>query len=283
MPEIKTDDGVSLNYRIDDLRNPWLPDSTPILMLHGFAKSHEWWTPCAAMLARNYRVVRYDARGCGKSSIPADRNSWSLARLVKDVMIVLDTLAIDKVHLVTFESGGVVGLSVAAHKPSMGVSLSLFNTPNRKWMSEGGMHKWFCCGYENEVQAIDKLGFENWIERTLPIHVDSTADPAIIEWVKRKVASTPVEVAKSWFRVMEKTDISDLPGRVKAPMLMVAGANHTFGCQPPLLDEMRKQIPTAREVVYVPGIASQVQLVAPAPCVSALMGFLGSLDGGRQE
>src|SRR4029079_8229732 len=99
--------------------------------------------------------------------------------------------------------------------------------------------------------------------KTLPIHVDSNADPAMIEWGKRKVASTPVEVAKAWFHVMEKTNISDLPSRVVAPTLIVAGGSHTFGCEPPLLDEVRQQIPNAREVVYVPGVASSVQLMAP--------------------
>jgi pimeloyl-ACP methyl ester carboxylesterase len=144
-------------------------------------------------------------------------------------------------------------------------------------MSTGRMHNWFNCGYANEVEAIDALGFENWISRTLPIHVDSNADPALIDWVKRKVASTPVEVAKAWFQVMEKTNISDLPSRVTAPTLIVAGGCHTFGCEPPLLDEVRQQIPNAREVVYVPGVASSVQLMAPDACTAALLGFLSTL------
>jgi 3-oxoadipate enol-lactonase len=279
MLKILTDDSVLLNYRIDDLRNPWAEPSLPVLCLHGFAKNLEWWTPCVASFANKHRVIRYDARGCGQSSIPTDKESWSLERLAKDAITVLDELSIEKVHLVTFESGGVVGLWLAANHPSRFESFAMFNTPNSKWMSEGGMNRWFSCGYKNEVEAINALGFQPWIERTLPIHVDLTVDPVIIDWVRRKVASTPIEVAKSWFKVMEKTDISDLPGRVKAPTLLVAGGEHTFGCEPPLLDEVRRQIPNAREVVYIPGVASQVQLVAPHACAAALLQFLGSLSG----
>jgi len=284
MPEIITDDGVHLNYRIDDLRDPWAGEPpVTVLLHHGFAKNLEWWTPCVAAIARHYRVVRYDARGCGKSSILADKDSWSLGRLVKDAVTVMDALEIEKVHMVTFESGGVVGLSLAANHPSRVESLAMFNTPNGKWMSAGGMHRWFNCGFENEAEAIKALGFENWIAKTLPIHVDLTADPALIEWVKRKVASTPVEVAKAWFRVMEKTNISDLPGRVTVPTLMVAGGDHTFGCEPPLLDEVRRLIPKAREVVYVPGVASSVQLMAPDACTTALLSFLDSLPATPRE
>lgn len=280
MPEIVTDDGVRLNYRIDDLRDPWAdkPETT-ILMHHGFAKNLEWWTPCVAAIARRYRVVRYDARGCGKSSIPPSGAEWSLARLAKDATIVADSLGIEKLHFVSFESGGVVGLYFAANHPERIKSLAMFNTPNPSWMSAGRMNRHFGCGYANEVEAIDALGFENWISQTLPIHVDPTADPALIDWVKAKVASTPVVVAKSWFRVMEKTDLSDLPPRVRVPTLFVAGGEHRFGCETPLLDELKQQIPLARDVVYIPGVASSVQLMAPDACASTLLNFLGSIDG----
>jgi hypothetical protein len=64
---------------------------------------------------------------------------------------------------------------------------------------------------------------------------------------------------------------------------MVAGADHTFGCEPPLLDEVRHLIPKAREVVYVPGVASSVQLMAPDACTSALLSFLGTLTPAPQQ
>jgi 3-oxoadipate enol-lactonase len=280
MPKIVTDDGVQLNYRLEDLRDPWAGEpETTVLMHHGFAKNLEWWTPCVAAIARRYRVVRYDARGCGKSSVPPAGAEWSLARLAKDAVNVTDALGIKKVHFVSFESGGVVGLYFAANYPDRIKSLAMFNTPNPSWMSAGRMNRHFSCGYANEVEAIDALGLENWISRTLPIHVDGTADPALIGWVKAKVASTPLAVVKSWFKVMEKTDLASLPPRVQVPTLFVAGGDHNFGCEAPLLDELKAQIPLARDVVYVPGVASSVQLMAPDACASALLDFLGSLEG----
>lgn len=280
MSAILTDDGVRLNYRIDDLREPWVGEpAETVLMHHGFAKNLEWWTPCVGPIARKYRVLRYDARGCGKSSIPPADAEWSLARLAKDVTVVMDALGIKRIHFVSFESGGVVGLYFAANYPDRVASFAMFNTPNPSWMSAGRMNRYFSCGYATEVDAIKALGFDNWIDQTLSIHVDSTADPAMIDWIKRTVAGTPEVVAKAWFEVMEKTDLSELPPRVRVPTLMVAGADHRFGCEPPLLDEMRSELALAREVVYIPGVASQVQLMAPDACSAALLGFLDNVSG----
>src|SRR5688572_3255990 len=107
MPSIKTDDGVQLNYQIEDFREPWSrKPATTVLLHHGYCKNLEFWTPFVPGVARHYRVVRYDARGHGKSSVPPKGATWSLERLVKDVVTVLDALEIEKVHFVGFESGG---------------------------------------------------------------------------------------------------------------------------------------------------------------------------------
>lgn len=279
MAEITTDDGVQLFYRIEDFRNPWAgePAST-ILMHHGFAKNLEWWTPCVPAIARHHRIIRYDARGCGKSSIPPKGAAWTLGRLAKDALNLIDALNIKKVHFVGFESGGVVGLAFAAGHQERTESLSLFNTPSSNWMTTGRMNRFFNLGYANMAEAIDALGFEKWVSGTMAIYLDpSVTDSSLFDWVKRQVTSTPLSVAKEWFRVMEKTDISNLPARVTAPTLIVAGANHIYGCEPVQLDELRRRIPNAREVVYVPGVGSSVQIMAPDACASVLLNFLGSL------
>lgn len=66
--------------------------------------------------------------------------------------------------------------------------------------------------------------------------------------------------------------------RATVPVLLVAGAKHIHGCQPPLLDGLRRKLQKAREVVYIPDVAIGVQLRAPDACAAEYLKFLGSLD-----
>ena len=118
MPSVRTGDGVEIHYRLDDFRDPWIegPGET-IVMSHGFARSMVWWTQWAPALARRYRVLRYDIRGCGRSSVAPEGTPWSADRIAADVVDVIDALDIDAVHWVGFESGGPVGHRVRRQPP----------------------------------------------------------------------------------------------------------------------------------------------------------------------
>ena len=60
------------------------------------------------------------------------------------------------------------------------------------------------------------------------------------------------------------------------------GANHVHGCQPPLLDGLRRKLQKAREVVYIPGVAIGVQLLAADACAEVYLDFLASVDGASR-
>src|SRR5205823_8970033 len=74
-------DGHRLYWRLDDFTDPWTSAPT-VLLIHGFAESGETWRAWVPHLARDYRVLRIDRRGFGKSDpMPADF-AWSLDRMV---------------------------------------------------------------------------------------------------------------------------------------------------------------------------------------------------------
>ena len=285
MPEITTDDGVRLHYLVDDYREPWRgePDATGLLY-HGFLKSLEHWTPFVPAIARHYRVVRFDVRGAGRSSIPPQGSEWTVDRFINDALNLMDALKIRKVHWAGFESGGLLGLILAANRPERIVSVACFNTPYRNPDSENTMKDLFRCGYANNDEAIDKLGIEKWVTKLCEQGVlADRVDPAIVNWVSRHAAGIPASVAKEWHKVFGRTSalLTDVPTRVTAPVLLVAGAKHIHGCQPPLLDGLRHNLQNAREVVYIPDVAIGVQLQAPDACAAAYLKFLGSLDGAN--
>jgi pimeloyl-ACP methyl ester carboxylesterase len=285
MPDIVTDDGVRLHYVIEDYRDPWRgePEAT-VLLYHGFMKSLEHWTPFVPSIARHYRVVRFDVRGAGQSGIPPAGSAWTADRLVKDALNLVDTLEISKVHWAGFESAGILGLMFAADHPQRVESVACFNTPFRSPGSEETMRALFACGYPTFEAAIDALGVEGWMVRLCEAGVMiDRGDPAVADWVVRQTKGITAGVAREWHGIFRRTSslLSEVPGRVAAPVLLVAGANHVHGCEPPLLDNLRKKIRNARDVIYIPDVAIGVQLLAADACASEYLKFLSSLDGEK--
>jgi 3-oxoadipate enol-lactonase len=70
MPTADLADGLQMYYEDDDITDPWARAETVILH-HGNAKNARLWYAWVPLLARDYRVIRVDAQGFGRSSIPA--------------------------------------------------------------------------------------------------------------------------------------------------------------------------------------------------------------------
>src|SRR5438034_11527825 len=92
-------DGLSLTYDVDDFTDPWKRAPT-LLLLHaamGSARRYFAWVP---YLVRDWRVVRLDLRGHGRSQVPPPEQPLTLDRLVLDVEELLDHLGVGEAHIV---------------------------------------------------------------------------------------------------------------------------------------------------------------------------------------
>jgi len=92
----------------------------PVVLLHGFALDASMWDPQVAALAAEYRVIRYDIRGYGRSSVPDGPYSP-----VEDFHALRSALATGPVHLVGLSMGGRLALRIAALAPNSVRSLTL--------------------------------------------------------------------------------------------------------------------------------------------------------------
>ena len=77
MPTADLPGDLSMYYEDDDFTDPWARPDTVILH-HGNAKNARLWYAWVPLLARDFRVIRLDARGFGRSSVPAPGYPWSL-------------------------------------------------------------------------------------------------------------------------------------------------------------------------------------------------------------
>jgi 3-oxoadipate enol-lactonase len=114
MPIVKAGDGTPLNYAVHDYTDRWRKAET-IILIHGFARSGEFWFNMVPYLARFYRVICPDLRGLGKSTPLADpAHALSLSAYIGDIEAVADHAGAETFHLVGEAIGGAITLIFAA-------------------------------------------------------------------------------------------------------------------------------------------------------------------------
>ena len=114
-------------YRDDWFGDPWRKPETTVL-IHGVAESSIVWYAWMPSMAREFRVLRPDLPGFGRSRIPAGFE-WSLPSLATYLAHVLDKAGIDSAHIVGAKAGGTIAMQFAADYPARTRTLSLANWP----------------------------------------------------------------------------------------------------------------------------------------------------------
>jgi len=115
----------SESRRLERNDGGWLRYATvgagePVVFIHGFGLDCAMWDPQWRAFAEHHRVIRYDLRGYGGSSLPQRRYSH-----VDDLLALIDFLGAQPAHLVGLSLGGRVALRVAAERPGAVRSLTL--------------------------------------------------------------------------------------------------------------------------------------------------------------
>lgn len=77
-----------------------------IVLLHGGTSNLESWTSRGVVdnLAKDFRVIAFDARGHGKSDSPRDPSAYGRQQAL-DVVRILDALKIQRAHIIGFSLG----------------------------------------------------------------------------------------------------------------------------------------------------------------------------------
>lgn len=83
-------------------------DGETIVLVHGWPDTHELWNRVVPLLADNFRVVSYDSRGAGESTIPSRVQDYQLSAMAGDLFAVIDAVSPNKpVHVVAHDWGSV--------------------------------------------------------------------------------------------------------------------------------------------------------------------------------
>ena len=87
----------------------------PILLIHGGLGNADIWSNQVADLMKDHLVIVADSRGHGRSTRTAEPFGYDL--MSSDYLALLDYLKVDKVDLVGWSDGGIIGIDIAMSHP----------------------------------------------------------------------------------------------------------------------------------------------------------------------
>jgi 3-oxoadipate enol-lactonase len=116
-------DDTRLAVRVDG------PVGAPVLLLcNSLSSDMSMWDEQVARWAGRFRILRYDQRGHGDSPVPPEGADWTIDRLGRDAVAVLDALGVERAHVCGVSLGGMTGLWMGISAPARVDHLVLANT-----------------------------------------------------------------------------------------------------------------------------------------------------------
>lgn len=194
------------------------PDNSDVLAFsNSLGETLAMWDAQARTLTAQFRVLRYDTRGHGKSA--TTRGPYSIEQLSHDLLALLDTLQLDRVYFCGLSMGGMTGMWLALHAPHRLRKLILCNTAAKIGTAEN---------WNARIETVRKTGMK------------SISSAVIERWLSPRFRAASPQIASETMRILESADpegyvancaaVRDFDARetvvsIKVPTLVIAGTH----------------------------------------------------------
>jgi 3-oxoadipate enol-lactonase len=257
MPVINAD-GCPINVEVEG------PQGAPVLMLsNSLGTTLQMWDEQVAPFTQHFRLVRYDRRGHGKSGVP--KGPYTMERLGRDVLAVLDGLGIKTINWCGLSMGGMVGQWLGANAPERVERLVLTNTSSF-FPDKNGWNERLKLVQEKGVADFAAPNMARWFTKGF-----LEREPKKVAGIQAMFAATPLEGYLACGAAVRDMDQRDLLPRIKAPTLVIAGKHD--GATPPEANEyIANHIPGAKFALVDAAHLSNVE--QSDAYTKAVLGFL---------
>ena len=250
---------VRIHYRIDGD-----PNGVPLVFSNSLGTDLRLWDAILPLLPQGLKIIRYDKRGHGLSSLPP--SPYSMSDLVDDVEGLLDLLGVRDCLFVGLSIGGMIAQGLAARRGDLVRAMVLSNTGAKI----GTPDMW-----DTRIAAVNADGIE------------ALADGVMERWFSRAFRATPeLEIWRNMLvrqpdagyagcsSAISGTDLVTTTSQLRLPVLGIAGSED--GSTPPDL---------VRETVgLVPGSAFElIRGAGHLPCVEQPGAYATILNGFLRE
>jgi pimeloyl-ACP methyl ester carboxylesterase len=191
-------------------------------MIMGLNANMDWWDPSLiAQLSKKFKTVMFDNRGAGRTDAP--KIDYSIKMFADDTARLLDTLKIQKAHVLGISMGGMIAQEFALNYPERVEKLVLCSTN---------------CGASKSVQAEPKVlnllmagasaKPEDIVKNTIPVLFTEDfikSNPDYIKKVTEAILKAPMTLDASMRQlkaIMAWDSYARLP-KIKSPTLVMHG------------------------------------------------------------
>ena len=254
--------GISMRYADEGDK------SAPAVVLHHpLATDLTFWDEATAALLAKFRVIRFDARGHGRSEAPTGR--YSFETLAADVIALMDHVGVTRAGYVGLSMGGMVGQYLGLLHPARFNSLVIASSTSR-------VAPEFRSLWVDRVKVARETGMASQVEPAMARWVADAKKRDKPELVKRfagMIEATPLEGYAGWCGAIEHLDMTDKLGAIKLPTRVIVGDQDP--ATPIAASEaIHKAIPGS-DLVVLKGVSHMLSSEDPAAFHAAVLPFLG--------
>ncbi len=247
--------GILINYVVEG-DGPW------VTMSHSLACNLHMWDEEAKRLSKNFRVLRFDTRGHGKSSAPP--GPYTLDMLADDLFELLQALGVSSTHLVGLSMGGMIGQVFAAKYPGIASSLVLCDSSGRLEIDMEDRFRTIAAhGLEPLVAPTMARFFSEWFRKQAPRFVENVA---------RMMRSTPTDGYVGCCHAIRKINLLSRLSELRCPALVMVGSDDV-ATPVQMSEELHRAIPGS-ELIVLENAAHLSNLEQPVAFGQALEAFL---------
>jgi 3-oxoadipate enol-lactonase len=232
-----TKNGISLYYDVAG-------EGPAVCLINGYRLSGAAWPDAFInQLASRFEIISFDNRGTGRSDKPP--GGYEFANMATDVLGLLDTLRLQRVHLLGFSMGGAIAQEFATRHADRLDRLILFGTFCGGIWAEPASYSVFKLLLTADDQSPEEAARQAWPVTYSPEYLATNAD-AVEQQMRRELEHpTPTFVAQRQMEALRQFDgYGDLPN-IRAPTLVATGAEDVL-VKPRNSQILASRIPNSR-------------------------------------
>jgi 3-oxoadipate enol-lactonase len=190
----------------------------PVLVLsNSLGTDFSLWDPQMAELQERFRILRYDTRGHGKSS--ARPGEYTIEQLGRDVLGLLDSLGLDRVHFCGLSLGGMIGMWLGIHASARLNLLVLSNTAARIGTKEGWNAR-IATVKKDGMKSVAATVIERWFTPGF-----RTSSPEKVALAQRMLEQMPPQGYAACCAAIRDMDQRGAVAQIKTPTLVIYGGS----------------------------------------------------------
>lgn len=241
------------------------PNGPPLLLAHSLATNMAMWDDVMPALEANFRVVRYDLRGHGRT--PPFANRCTLLDFQDDAIALLDHLEVDRANFVGLSLGGMIGLGLGLDHPNRISRLVVCNAGAAT--SPSGQTSW-----DERIASVRTHGIESLIEPTLERWFTRAyqTNKAAMDTMRAMMRTTSPRGYVCAARAIKALALKDRLSELSVPTLFVTGELDQ-GAPPNMVKDLHERVPGSL-FLEIKGAAHMSAVEMPEAVGAAIAHFL---------